>query len=171
MYIGVFFMFVHVFGFGVLCEHFPTYLVFLIVQMSVTPYVGFADGASRSTRNLSSTAWVIYDPFSELIDLQGIFLGWTTKNFAEYSDVLELLTEAINLGIHTFLVNLDSQLGVLQLNNHYSVRNPHILRLYLRIRLLERHFDFITYQHIPRRINTLTDTVANIVLDRHLHNL
>ena len=69
------------------------------------------------------------------------------------------------------LVNLDSQLIVLQLNGHYSIKNPYILRLYLRIRLLERHFDFITYQHIPRQMNALTDTVANIVLDRHLRNL
>ena len=114
---------------------------------------------------------MIYDSAGELIDLQGIFLGRTTKNIAEYSIFFELLTKSINLDIHTFLVNLDSQLVVLQLNNHYSVRNLHILRLYLRIRLLERHFDLITYQHIPRRMNILTDTVANIVLDRHLHNL
>ena len=146
--------------------------VFLhIVQMSITPYISFADGASRSTRNLSSTAWVIYDLAGELIDLQGICLGWTTNNVAEYSAVIELLTEAINLCIRVLLVNLDSQLVVLQLNNHYSVRNPHILRLYLRVHLLEINFDFITYQHIPRRMNTLTDTVANIVLDIHLHNL
>ena len=139
--------------------------------MSITPYVGFADGASRSARNLSSAAWVIYDPAGELIDLQGICLGRATNNVVEYSVVIELLTEAINLGIRALLVNLDSQLLVLQLNSHYSVRNPHILRFYLRIRLLERHFDFITYQHIPRRMNTLTDTLANIVLDRHLCNL
>ena len=84
---------------------------------------------------------------------------------------MELLTEAINLGILTFLVNLDSKLVVLQLNDHYSVQNPCILRLYLRIRLHEIHFDFITYQHIPRRMNTLIDAIANIVLDRHLRNL
>ena len=75
MYIGVVFIFVHVFGFGVLCENFLAYWVLLIVQMSITPYVGFADGASHSTRNLSSAAWLIYDPAGELIDLQGIFLG------------------------------------------------------------------------------------------------
>ena len=141
------------------------------MQMSINHYVGFTDCASRSTKNLSSAAWVIYDPASELIDLQGICLGRTTNNVVEYSAVIELLTEAIDLGIRGLLVNLDSQLVVLQLNNHYSVRNPHILRLYLCIRLLERHFDFITYEHIPRRMNTLTDTVANIVLDRHLRNL
>ena len=96
------------FWFGVLCNHFPAYWVLLIVQMSITPYVGFADGASRSTRNLSSAAWVIYNPAGELINLQGICLGRTTNNVAEYSDVIELLTKAISLDIRTLLVNLDS---------------------------------------------------------------
>ena len=139
--------------------------------MSNTPYVGFADGACRSTRNLSSAAWVIYDPHGELIDLQGVCLGRTTNNVAEYCIVIELLVEAINLGIRTLVVNLDSQLVVHQLNEQYSVRDHRILRLYLRVRLLERNFDFITYQHIPRQLNTLSDALANHVLDRNLRNL
>ena len=139
--------------------------------MSITPFVGFADGASRSTRNLSLAAWVIYDPTGELVNLQGVCLGPTTNNIAECSVVLELLTEAVDLGIHELLVYMDSQLVVLQLNGHYLVRNPSILRLYLRIHLLERNFDYITYQHIPKHMNTLTDAVANMVLDRHLRNL
>ena len=159
------------FLFGVIYECFPAYWVLLIVHMSITPYVSFADGASRSARNFSLPAWVIYDPAGELLDLQGICLGRTINNVTKYSVVIELLTEAIKLDIHIFLVNLYSQLVVLQLNNHYLVRNPHIMRLYLHIHLLERNFYFITYQHIPRRMNMLTDTVANIVLDRHLHNL
>ena len=105
----------------------------LFVQMSITPYVGFPDGASRNTKNLSLAAWVIYDPAGELIELQGICLGRTTNNVAKYSTVLELLTEATNLGLREFFVNLDSQLVVLQLNGHYLVRNPYILSLYLRI--------------------------------------
>jgi hypothetical protein len=68
-------------------------------------------------------------------------------------------------------VRLDSQLVVLQLSNVYSIRSPTLLRVYLRIRLLERHFDYIEYQHIPRNLNTLTDALANYVLDRHLNNL
>ena len=138
--------------------------------MSDAPYVGFADGACRSTQNLSSAAWVIYDPHGELIDLQGVCLGRTTNNVAEYSAVIELLAEAANLGIRALVVNLDSQLVVHQLNERYSVRDHRILRLYLRVRLLERNFDFITYQHIPRQLNTLTDALANHVLDRHLRN-
>jgi len=93
------------------------------------------------------------------------------NNVTKYSVVIELLTEAINLGICTLVVNLDSQLVVHQLNGRYSVRDHQILRLYLCVKLLESNFDFITYQHIPRRLNTLTDVLASHVLDKHLHNM
>jgi hypothetical protein len=85
--------------------------------------------------------------------------------------VIELLVDAISLGIRRLVVRLDSQLVVLQLSNVYSIRSPTLLRVYLRIRLLERHFDYIEYQHISRNLNTLTDALANYVLDRHLNNL
>ena len=75
LYISVFFIFVH-FWLGVLCEQFFLLIMsFLTVQIFVTPYVSFADGASHSTWNISSMAWVIYDPNGELVDLQGYFLG------------------------------------------------------------------------------------------------
>ena len=163
---------------GVLCVCFSfegviaTYCVFLLlVQMFVAPYIGFANGSCLSTWNLSSAAWVIYDPHGELVDLQGVCLRCTTNNVAEYSTVIELLAEAVDINIRTLNVNLDSQLVVLQLNRRYCIRNPQILRLYLRVCLLERNFDYITYQHIPRRLNTLTNALANHVLDRHLRNL
>ena len=170
MYIGDFFIFVHVWC-GVLCKCFSAHWVFLIVQISINPYIGFTDGASHSTRNLSSAAWVIYNPAGEFVNLQGVCLGSATNNVMKYSIVLELLNEVVNLGIHVLLVHLDSQLVVLQLNGHYSIRNPCILRLYLRICLLEINFDYITYQHISRRMNTLTDAVANMVLAKNLRNL
>ena len=77
-------------------------------ETSITPYFDFADGACRSTKNLSSTAWVIYDPAGELVNLQGVCLGPATNNVAEYSVVLELLDKAVNLGIFALLVHLDS---------------------------------------------------------------
>jgi ribonuclease HI len=135
------------------------------------PYIGFTDGASRSTRNLAFAAWAIYGPTNELISLQGICLGRASNNIAEYSVVIELLVDAISLGILHLVVRLDSQLVVLQLSNVYSIRSPTLLRVYLQIRLLERHFDYIEYQHIPRSLNTLTDALANYVLDRHLNHL
>ena len=111
MYIGDFFIFVHVWC-GVLCNHFSAYWVFLIMQMSIT-HVGFVDDASRITRNLSLAAWVIYNPAGELVNLQGVCLGPATNNVAEYSVVLELLNEVVNLGICALLVHLYSQFVVL----------------------------------------------------------
>jgi hypothetical protein len=65
-------------------------------------------------------------------------------------------------------VFLDSQLVVLQLNNVYRVRDPCLFRKYLQVRLLSRHFDSITFTHIPRQLNQTTDQIANMVLDWHI---
>jgi ribonuclease HI len=138
---------------------------------SLLPYIGFADGASRSTQNLAFAAWAIYAPTNELVSLRGVCLGCATNNIAEYSAVIELLVDSISLGICHLVVQLDSQLVVLQLSNVYTIQSPTLLRVYLRIRLLERYFDYIEYQHIPRCLNTLTDALANYVLDRHLDHL
>jgi ribonuclease HI len=75
---------------------------------SSLPYLGFADGASRSTQNLASTTWAIYSPTNELISLHGVCLGRATNNIAEYSIIIELLTDAILLGIHRLVIRLDS---------------------------------------------------------------
>ena len=135
------------------------------------PFVGYADGASRSSRNLSSAAWAIFDPSGGLGSFRGVSIGQSTNNIAEYSALIELLSDAITHGICRLLVRLDSQLVILQLTGIYSVRNPAIYRMFLRVRILERQFDFIQYQHISTSLNTLTDSLANYMLDRHLRHL
>jgi ribonuclease HI len=143
---------------------------FQILESSL-PYIGFANGASRSTQNLASTAWEIYNPTNERVSLRGVCLGCATNNISEYRVVIELLVDVISLGILHLVVRLDSQLVVLQLSNVYSIRSPTLLRVYLRILLLECYFDHIEYQHIPRCLNTLAGALANYVLDRHLNHL
>ena len=138
------------------------------MSTSLQTYIGFADGACRSTQNISSAAWVIYSPFDELVSMHGVSLGQTTNNIAEYSAVIELLSESISFGIWSMIVRLDSELVVLQLNRVYAIRNPVLLRLFLRVRLLECEFDYIEYQHIPRHLNTLVGAVSSIMINRHL---
>jgi ribonuclease HI len=65
---------------------------------------------------------------------------------------------------------MDSQLVVSQLNGVYRVRDPVLLRFFLRVRLLEHSFEFITYEHVPRRDNELVDAYANYVLDWHVYH-
>ena len=138
------------------------------MSTSLQTYIGFVDGSCRSTRNVSSAAWVIYSPSDELVSMHGVSLGQTTNNIAEYSAVIELLFESISFGIRSLIVRLDSKLVVLQLSRVYAIRNPLLLQLFLRVRLLEREFDYIEYQHIPRHINTLADAVSSSMINRHL---
>ena len=134
-------------------------------------FIGYPDGASCSTRHLASSAWALYNSDGELFTSSGICLGQATNNIVEYSVFVELLTKAISLNIRQLIVRLDSQLIVRQLQNHYAIRSPTLLRLYMRVRLLEISFDYIEYQHIPRHLNTYTDTLANLVLERHLRHM
>ena len=138
------------------------------MSTSLQTYIGFADGSCHSTQNISSAAWVIYSPSNELVSMHGVSLGQTTNNIAEYSAVIELLSESISFGIRSLIVRLDSELVVLQLNRVYAIRNPVLLRLFFRFCLLEREFDYIEYQHIPRHLNTLADAVSSSMINRHL---
>jgi ribonuclease HI len=101
-------------------------------------YLGFTDGASRHTWNLASAAWVVYSPEGLLVSSGGICLGSSMNNVAEYSVIIELLCDAISHGIRSLEVHLDSQLVVRQLNDHYCVRDPTLLRRFLWVHILER---------------------------------
>ena len=149
----------------------PCVLLGFYMSMSSLPYIGFANGASHSNQNLASATWEINAPMDELISLHGVFLGRATNNIAEYNVVIKLLIDVVSLRICHLIVQLNSQLVVLQLSNVYSIRSPTLLRVYLRICLLEGHFDYIEYQHIPRCLNTLINDLDNYVLDKHLRHL
>ena len=89
-------------------------------------------------------------------------------NVAEYRAVIELLWDALSRGITQLEVRLDSQLVVSQLNRVYQVRKPILLRHFMQVRLLERNFEFITFNHIPRNQNSLTDAYVDYILDWNL---
>ena len=133
-------------------------------------HFGFADGASRHTRNLASAAWVLHYPSGQLLVSRGVCIGPASNNIAEYTAVVYLLSEAISLGVDSLVVFLDSQLMVSQLNNTYRVRDPFLLRLFLRVRLLQWSFQFLTFIHIPRAENWFVDSLANQALDWHVNH-
>jgi ribonuclease HI len=131
-------------------------------------YYGFTYDASRHTRNLDFTTWVIYSPTNQLEYVGGVCLGETTNNVTKYSVVIELLQDALSHGIQHLQVFLDSQLVVSHLNGLYSIRDPVLLRRFLRVHLLEQSLEFVTYEHVPRHANLATDAYVNYVLDLHL---
>ena len=138
------------------------------MSMEYSTYIGFTDGASCHTQHSASVAWVIYTPMGQVLSSGGICLRPSSNNVAEYSAVIELLRDSISHGVLSLEVRLDLELLVSQLNGLYHVRDPTLLRRFLRVRLLERKFDNITYIHIPINNNQVADSYANYVLDWHL---
>ena len=111
---------------------------------------------------------MIFTPQGQLLSYGGIYLGDATNNVVEYSVVIELLCDALSHGISYLWVYLDAQLVVSQLKGVYRIYDPTLHRRFLRVRLLERCFDYITYIHVPRILNQMTHTLANQVLDWHI---
>ena len=134
-------------------------------------FIAFANGTNRHTCNLASAAWVIYSPSGQLVASGGTCLHPVSNHVTEYRAVIELLWDFLSHGITQLEVRLDSQLVVSQLNRAYQVRNPILLRHFMQVRLLERHFEFITFNHIPRNQNSLMDACANYILYWHLTHL
>ena len=130
-------------------------------------FYGFADGFCHHTY-LSLAAWVLYSPAEDLVSAGAVCLGPTTNNIAEYEAVNGLLTETVSQDLCDLVVLMDSQLMVCHLNHVYTVRNLVLLRLFRRVRLLERSFGTITYRHIPREHNVVADSLANYILDWHI---
>ena len=131
-------------------------------------YIVFTDGASLHSQNSASATWVIYTPTGKVLSSGGICLWPSSNNIIEYINMVELLHDAISHGIQSLVLHIDSQLVVLQLNGVYHVRDPTLLWIFLRVRLLERQFENITYIHIPRNYNHVADSYENYVLDWHL---
>ena len=84
---------------------------------------------------------------------------------AEYSAVIELLWDSTLCGITPLKVRLDSHLVVSQLNGDYQVQNLNSLHQFLHVNLLEIKFEYISFNHISRNENKITDAYANYILD------
>ena len=104
--------------------------------MESSTYIGFADGASHHTQHSASATWVIYTPMGQVLSSRGVCLRPSSNNVVEYSVIIELLQDAISHGVLSLEVCLDLELVVSQLNGLYHVRDPTLLRRFLRVRLL-----------------------------------
>ena len=120
-------------------------------------FYGFADGACHHTLNIALAAWLLYSPAEYLVSSGAVCIGPATNNIAKYEAVIGLLIEVSSQDVCDLVVLMDSQLMVFHLNHVYTIRKPMLLRLFRRVRFLERSFETITYRHIPREHNVVAD--------------
>ncbi|HEY8297311.1 MAG TPA: ribonuclease HI family protein [Candidatus Baltobacteraceae bacterium] len=126
----------------------------------------FADGGSRGNPGPAASGAVLLTPDGTVIGEVGRFLGIATNNVAEWSAVLFGLQAALELGITTIAIRLDSELVVKQLTGEYRVKHPDLQPLHRQVTALLRRFSHVDLKHVPRKQNKLADAVVNRVLDQ-----
>lgn len=126
----------------------------------------FADGGSRGNPGPSASGFVVLDMADKVLHAEGIFLGITTNNQAEY--------QALKLGLEHALaeqharvvhVHMDSMLVVNQMKNIFKVKNRDLWPIHDAIRELLQKFETVTFTHVPREFNKLADAEVNKALD------
>lgn len=129
------------------------------------PHVLYADGAARGNPGPAAIGFVLYDPDGEPIAEIGGVLGETTNNVAEYRALIAGLELALDRGVRSIEVRLDSLLLVKQVMGEYKVRATHLKPLHREAVKLLTRFDEASLSHVRRELNTVADALANEALD------
>lgn len=125
----------------------------------------FADGGSRGNPGPSAAGFVLFDGNDKVIVENGLFLGVTTNNQAEYQALKIGLEEALRQGIQTLDVYMDSMLVVNQMKNIFKVKNHDLSAIHGSVQHLASQFRHINFSHVPRELNKVADAMVNQVLD------
>ena len=83
-----------------------------------------------------------------------------TNNMAEYEALIFGLTEALSIGVRQLLVKGDSQLIIKQVRGECSCNNPRLAAYLIHVIKLEKDFDTLELQHVPREFNSAADGLS-----------
>lgn len=128
----------------------------------------FADGGSRGNPGPSASGFVILDMEDNVLVDQGVYLGVTTNNQAEYTALKLALEEARKRGAREVQVYMDSLLVVNQVNGIFKIKNRDLWPIHDTIMKMKKDFKEIHFSHVPREFNKLADAAVNRALDDHL---
>jgi len=129
------------------------------------PHLLYCDGASRGNPGPAAIGFVLIDPAGATLAEKGAAIGSTTNNVAEYQALIAGLETAIDQGVRTLEVRLDSLLLVRQASGEFRVKAVHLKPLHRRVARLRREFDRLEVVHVRRELNTRADALANAALD------
>lgn len=128
----------------------------------------FTDGGSRGNPGPSASGFVIMDMEDNLLFEQGVYLGVTTNNVAEYTALKLALEKCRESGARKVHAYLDSLLVVNQMKGIFKIKNRDLWPIHDSIKKLTADFDEVSFSHVPREFNKLADGQVNKALDEHL---
>ena len=126
----------------------------------------YADGGSRGNPGPSASGFVVLDMSGKVLHEEGVFLGVTTNNQAEYQ-ALKLGLECVHTKFNARNVHvyMDSLLVVNQMKKIFKVRNRDLWPVHDSINQMLQNFEKISFDHVPRELNKLADAEVNKCLD------
>ena len=127
------------------------------------------DGGSRGNPGPAAYGALVRDAASgEVLNSEGLTIGVTTNNVAEYSALVAGLEMARALDPRAAVdVRLDSRLVIEQMAGRWKVKHPAMKPLFAKARLLTPAV--VTWTWVPREQNTAADALVNAALDGHPH--
>jgi len=127
--------------------------------------LAFSDGASRGNPGPAAVGVRILSADGIELLAEGVTIGTTTNNVAEYRGVIHALTRALELGLGALELRIDSELVARQLNGEYRVKQAALAELKERVDALKARFRILRVKHVPREANREADRLANEALD------
>lgn len=128
----------------------------------------YADGGSRGNPGPSASGFVILDMENNVVKEEGVYVGVTTNNQAEYKALIFGLQAALEMGISELEVYMDSLLVINQVQGIWKLKNVDLMPLHAEIIKLLPQFDRVKLAHVPRALNKLADGMVNQCLDSRL---
>lgn len=128
----------------------------------------YADGGSRGNPGPSASGFVLMDMNGNVVAKNGVYLGITTNNQAEYKALKFGLEEASKMGAQKIHVFMDSLLVVNQMLGVFKVKNRDLWPTHQAIKDMVATFKQVSFTHVPRELNKLADAEVNKTLDKEL---
>jgi len=127
-----------------------------------------SDGGARGNPGPGAIGVIIRDR-EKIISQYGAFLGRSvTNNIAEYEGLIKALELASKITNEEVTCLLDSELVVKQLLGEYRVRNPDLMKLFLKVQKLQENFKRIRYLYVSRenKFQQMADEILNEELNK-----
>ena len=128
----------------------------------------FADGGSRGNPGPSASGFVVLDMEDTVLVDQGVYLGITTNNQAEYTALKLALEACVKIRAKEVDVYMDSLLVVNQMRGIFKIRNRDLWPIHQAVVDLVKKFEHVDFNHVPRELNKLADAAVNRALDEQL---
>ena len=125
------------------------------------------DGGARGNPGPAAYGALVRDAATgEVLNSEGLTLGVTTNNVAEYSALVAGLEMARAIDPDAALdVRLDSKLVIEQMAGRWKVKHPAMKPLFAKARQLTPAV--VTWTWVPREQNKAADALVNAALDGH----